>query len=149
MAQSLDPYDASPEAMAAMLALEMAVAAGALERPLVLLARLRTSQIHRCAWCIDFEYGEARRHGEDPRRLAQLARWRGSALFTPRERAALAWAEFLVRPLPREADAALAAARAGFTGAELAELTLALCAVHGWNRLGRGLRRPPPPLGPA
>ncbi len=145
----IDPYIASPAAMAAMLALEVALARSALDPRLLLLARLRTSQLNGCAWCIDLEYGEARRAGEQPRRLGQLALWRDSALFTARERAALAWAEFLVRPTPQQAAAALVAAGTAFTDAELAELSLVLCATHGWNRFGRGLRRPLAPLGTA
>lgn len=143
----IDPYIASPAAMAAMLALEVALARTALEPPLLLLARLRTSQMNGCAWCIDLEYGEARRAGERPRRLGQLALWRDSVLFTARESAALAWAEFLMRPTPHDAPAALATAGTAFTDAELAELSLVLCATHGWNRFGRRLRRPLAPLG--
>jgi len=141
MPERLDPYQASPAAMAAMLALEVALARCALEPSLVLLARLRTSQMNACAWSVDLEYGEARRAGELPRRLDQLSVWRDSLLFTARERAALAWAEFLLQPAPHDAPAALDAASVAFTDTELAELTVVLCAVHGWNRFGRGLRR--------
>ena len=59
------------------------------------LVELRVSQINHCAYCIQLHQAEARLLGEDQARLEQLPEWRTSPLFTPREQAALAWAEAL------------------------------------------------------
>lgn len=59
------------------------------------LVRLRTSQIHGCADCLDGHTAGARKGGEDERRLATLGVWRETTFFPKRERAALEWAEAL------------------------------------------------------
>jgi AhpD family alkylhydroperoxidase len=141
MTTRVDAHAAAPAAIAAMLGLELAAARVALEPRLLLLARLRTSQLNRCAWCTDLDHDDALRGGERIARLDQLAAWRGSTLYTPRERAALAWAEFLARPDAGDAATARALSGAAFDGSELAELTLALCTAQAWNRLGIGFRR--------
>jgi AhpD family alkylhydroperoxidase len=142
MTTRVDAHAAAPAAIAALLGLELAAARLTLEPRLLLLARLRTSQLNRCTWCVDLDHDDALRGGERIARLDQLAAWRGSTLYTPRERAALAWAEFVARPKNgAEAAAAVAVAAAVFDGVELAELTLALCTAQAWNRLGIGYRR--------
>ena len=57
------------------------------------LVRLRASQLNGCAYCVDMHTKDARAAGETEQRLALLAVWRETALFTPRERAALALTE--------------------------------------------------------
>ena len=90
-----DFYTASPDAMKAMLALEAAVGKLSIELPLLELIRLRVSQINGCAFCLDMHTADARKGGETERRLYTLSAWRETPFFTPRERAALAWAESL------------------------------------------------------
>ena len=53
MQSRIDFYNASPDAMKAMLALEAAVGKLSIELPLLELIRLRVSQINGCAHCID------------------------------------------------------------------------------------------------
>lgn len=65
-----------------------------------------------------------------------MAVWRESALFTPRERAALAWTETLTR-LPEHGvdDGLYDHVRSRFSEAELSDLTFLIVAINGWNRL--------------
>jgi len=58
--------------------------------------------------------------------LAALEGWRTSARFTPRERAALAFAEAIVGDAPEVDAATLAQVRAHFSEAETVELALAV-----------------------
>ena len=65
------------------------------------LVTIRASQLNACAFCLDMHVKEAKIHGERELRLHHLAIWRESPLFTPRERAALAWTEALTRLDPQ------------------------------------------------
>jgi alkylhydroperoxidase family enzyme len=64
-----------------------------------------------------------------------VAIWRESTLFSPRERAALAWTEVLTRiPEHGVPDELYARVREQFSEKELSDLTYAIMAINGWNR---------------
>lgn len=142
MAQRSDYQRASPEAMRALIALELAVLRSGLDPRLLQLVKLRSSQLNGCAYCVDIESGEARRGGETPPRLAALALWRHSTLFTEPERAALAWAEALTM-LPGRAALDLARARMAeqFDEKQVADWALAIASINCWNRFGVAFRK--------
>ena len=73
-----------------------------------------------------------------------VSAWREAAhLYSARERAALAWAEAVTRLVDNEVpDAVYEQARAEFSEAELAQLTLAIVTINGWNRLNIAFRTP-------
>lgn len=107
-----------------------------MDEGLAALIDLRASQLNGCAFCVDMHVKQARMHGERELRLHHVAVWRESPLFTPKERAALAWTEALTRIAPEGvADALYAEVRGQFSEAELAELTWRVAAINGWNRL--------------
>lgn len=144
MGQRLDYYQASREATGAMLALEKAVGQFGLEPTLLELVRLRASQINGCAYCVDHHVAEAGKAGESDRRLHGVVVWRETPFFTPRERAALAWTESLTLLADTHAaDEDYALVREQFSDKEIVDLTVAIIAVNGWNRLGVGFRRSP------
>ena len=144
MNQRIDYYKASKEAVNAMLALDKAVSNFGLEPSLVELVKIRASQINGCAFCVDLHTTHARKAGEAERRLHALAVWREAPFFTARERAALAWTESLtLLPQTRAADEDYELLRAQFSDKEMADLTVAIILVNGWNRLGVGFRRQP------
>ena len=93
----LNPYQAAPEAMNAMLALETYVQQCGLEPALIDLVKTRASQINGCAYCIYMHTREARNRGETEERLYLLDAWHESSLYTDRERAALAWTDAVTR----------------------------------------------------
>lgn len=64
-----------------------------IDRKIVELLYVRISQINGCAFCLDMHVRDAVERGETPQRLAVLPAWRETALFTDKERAALALAE--------------------------------------------------------
>ena len=65
-------------------------------------------------------------------------------LYSPRERAALAWTEALTRVAETHApDEDYAALSAHFTEAEQVQLTLLIGAINAWNRLAIGFRAVP------
>ncbi|WP_411882864.1 carboxymuconolactone decarboxylase family protein [Polaromonas sp. YR568] len=144
MKQRLDFYKASPEAIKAMVALEVAVSKLGIDPALQELLRLRASQINGCAYCVDLHSGDARKKGETERRLYAVSVWRETPFFTPRERAALGWTEAITRIADTHApDEAYEALRAEFSEAECVNLTLAIGLINSWNRLAIGFRKMP------
>ncbi len=115
-----------------------------LETPLLELVRLRASQINGCAYCIDMHTKDARAEGEAEQRLYVLAAWRETPFYTPRERAALEWTEAVTDIAgSRAPDDVFERARAEFTETELVNLTMAIVAINGWNRLAIAFRMVP------
>ncbi|CAG2144235.1 carboxymuconolactone decarboxylase family protein [Cupriavidus numazuensis] len=144
MQQRLDFYKASPAAIKAVMALEEQIAKSGLDKPLVELVRLRASQINGCAYCIDMHTTDARKGGEDDRRLATVSVWRETPFFTDRERAALAWTEAVTLVSHDHVpDAAWEAVRPHFDDAELVNLTLLVAAINTWNRFAISFRKTP------
>jgi AhpD family alkylhydroperoxidase len=144
MQARLDFYKASPDAIKAMLALEAHINKSGLEKSLVELIRLRASQINGCAFCVDMHTTDARKGGETERRLATVVVWRETPFFTDRERAALAWTESLTLVSQTHVDdATWDEVRPHFSDAELADLTLLITAINGWNRFAIAFRKMP------
>ena len=115
MTQRLDYKQASPKGFAAMLGLEQHARSSGLDHALLELVKTRVSQINGCAFCLDMHSKDARAAGEDEQRLYLLSAWREAPCYTPRERAALAWAEAVTLLKDQEVgDAQYHAAREHF-----------------------------------
>jgi len=115
-----------------------------MDEGLAVLVDIRASQLNGCAFCLDMHIKQAKIHGERELRLHHVAIWRESPLFSPKERAALAWTEALTRIAPEGiSDAAYAEAREQFTEQELSDLTWRVAAINGWNRLNVAFRNAP------
>ncbi|HWK54533.1 MAG TPA: carboxymuconolactone decarboxylase family protein, partial [Hyphomicrobiales bacterium] len=134
----------SPELFGKFIELSMALRKSAIETSLRDLVDIRASQINGCAFCVDMHVKEATLHGERPLRLHHLAIWRESPLFSPRERAALAWTESLTR-LPEEgvSDALYEQVRTQLSEKELSDLSFLVLSINAWNRLNVGFRAVP------
>jgi AhpD family alkylhydroperoxidase len=140
----IDITRVKPDAYQAMASLQAYVDATGLEQSLRELVNIRASQINGCAFCLHLHLRDARRAGESQERLDLLAIWREAPLFTPRERAALAWVEALTLVADSHvSDDIYEAARAEFSEQELVELTMAVVAINAWNRLMVSFRIPP------
>ncbi|MDP9601127.1 UNVERIFIED_ORG: AhpD family alkylhydroperoxidase [Variovorax paradoxus] len=138
----LDFYKASPDALKALIAFEVAIGKLGLEPKLLDLVKLRASQINGCAYCIDLHTADLRKAGETDRRLATLSVWHETPFFTGRERAALAWTEAVTQvSLTHVPDEAYEALAAQFSEAERVDLTMAINAINSWNRLSIGFRK--------
>jgi AhpD family alkylhydroperoxidase len=133
----------APGVFDAMDVLDQYVAACGLEESLLHLVRLRASQLNGCAYCIDMHWKDLRALGEGEQRLYGLDAWRESPYYSPRERAALAWAEAVTLIAGAHVpDAVYESARPHFTDRELCDLTMAVAAVNAWNRLSIASRLP-------
>jgi AhpD family alkylhydroperoxidase len=116
-----------------------------LDPTLLDLVRTRASQVNGCAFCLHMHRDEALKHGETDDRLLLLTAWRESKLYTPRERAALAWTEALTLITEGHApDDVYEEVRAEFSDDELIALSIAIGAINVWNRLSIGFRNEHP-----
>ena len=138
----IDYAKAAPGAVEAMHGLEKYVAQSCLEPSLLELVKLRASQINGCAFCVDMHTKDARARGETEQRLYAVVVWRDTPFFTERERAALAWTETVTQvSWQHVSDDVYELARQHFGEKELADLTVAIIAINGWNRLSIAFRR--------
>lgn len=121
---------------AVALKVRAATEAAGLPRALVELTNVRASQLNGCAFCLDMHVRQALEAGETQQRLAVLAAWRDTSLFTDLERAALTVTE-TITALPREAvrAAELARARRVLTDEQYSALAWAAIAINAYNRV--------------
>jgi AhpD family alkylhydroperoxidase len=133
-----------------MMALERYVQHSTLEPSLIELVKLRASQINGCAYCIDMHTKDARAAGESEQRLYALSAWQETPFYSARERAALAWTEAVTLVAGEHVpDDVYEQARGQFDEKELVDLTLAVIAINGWNRLAISFRSVPGTYQPA
>jgi AhpD family alkylhydroperoxidase len=105
------------------------------------LVHLRVSQINGCAVCIDLGLSKTK---ESVQRLAAVAVWQESPLFSEAERAALALAESVTRiadESERVPDAVWNEAARHYDDAALAALVLHVGVVNLYNRLNVATRQ--------
>jgi AhpD family alkylhydroperoxidase len=126
----------APEAYRAMSGLEGYLKRSGLGPNLLHMVKLRASQINGCAYCIDMHWKDARALGETEQRLYGLDAWEESPYYTPRERAALEWAEAVtLLPNGPVSDQVYRRAREQFSEKELVDLNFGVVAINSWNRL--------------
>jgi AhpD family alkylhydroperoxidase len=141
MKSRLNSYQVAPGVMQAMQALETAAQKSGLEPSLVELIKIRASQINGCAFCLHMHTRDARAKGETEQRIYLLNAWRESPLYSDRERAALTWTESVTLVSETHVpDEVFAQAKAQFSDEELAQLTLLIVAINGWNRFAIAFR---------
>ena len=141
MAQRMSYAKAAPGAYQAMLRMHEYVGHSGLEEPLLLLVYLRASQINHCAYCVDMHWKDLRAMGESEQRLYMLDVWREWSSYSDRERAALAWTEAVTLITDGYVpDEVYEQARKQLSEADLANLTLAVVEINGWNRLNVSFR---------
>lgn len=116
-----------------------------LDSVLVELVYLRVSQINGCAYCLDLHTRDLIKNGIAPEKLALVQAWReAGAVFSDRERAALAWAETVTRVAETTIpDDEFDAVSAVFGEKETVDLTIAIGLMNTFNRIAIGFRRPP------
>jgi AhpD family alkylhydroperoxidase len=125
---------------------EMGAAATAqgLEKDLVELLKIRVSQINGCAFCLQFHLDLARKLGISERKLGLVAAWRDSGAFSPREMAALGYAERLTQLAGHHlGDSDRPEPGTTLSAADIEQLTIAIATINAWNRIAAALHFPP------
>lgn len=145
MTRRLSDRSAAMGAVQQLQNVERYVHSTGLDHRLLDLVKMRVSQVNGCAFCLAMHAKGLREAGEREDRIAVLPAWRETDWFSDRERAALAWGE-AVTTLEHQhvPDAIFEQARAQFSERELADLTLAIIAINGWNRLNIALTQSEP-----
>jgi AhpD family alkylhydroperoxidase len=139
--ERIDYRNVAPVAIAAMREVQRYVDHSGLEKKLLELVKLRASQINGCAYCVDMHSKDARTLGETEQRLYAIGVWREAPFFSERERAALAWTEAVTLISQTSVpDDIYQLARGQFSEKELVDLTMAIIAINGWNRLAVSFR---------
>jgi AhpD family alkylhydroperoxidase len=146
MPEHLPYYKLSPQTYQNQLATSKSIR---LEPRLKHLIDLRVSQINGCVYCINMHTHEALTDGESQRRLTLVAGWREAGdVFTPAERAALAWAEALTRladsggPEHEEREKTYNALSNHYTPEQIADIGFTIATINAWNRLAVGFYSP-------
>lgn len=99
------------------------------------LVEIRTAELNGSLPALDRHVRQALALGERQERIAAVAGWRTSLLFTERERSALALAEAVaLLPDPAALVDVWAEATRYFAEHELAQLVLACVVANAWNR---------------
>ena len=107
-----------------------------LDTQLLELIEVRASQINGCAYCVHFHLGLARKAGVEQVKLDLLAVWLDAGVFSPREMAALAFAEHLVDVSRKGVPAAVwEGLQVHFSETEIAGLCAAVATISAWNRI--------------
>jgi AhpD family alkylhydroperoxidase len=145
MKPRLNIFQAAPDTVKALTALETQVQGSGLEQSLIELVKTRASQINGCAFCINMHTQDARKRGESEQRLYLLNAWREAPVYTDRERAALAWTEAVTLISETHApDDVYNEVRTHFSEAETVNLTMLIATINSWNRLAIAFRSVPP-----
>jgi len=136
MEQRMNFFEKGQGALKAMYALGTYLAKSPVGQRLLDLLYLRVSQINSCAYCIDMHAKDLRAAGETEQRLYLLDAWRETALYTDRERAALAWAEAVTRISGGQVpDDVYADVKQQFSKEEIVDLTMGVIAINSYNRI--------------
>lgn len=145
MSNRIDYAKASPDGFKAFGNVYATVLKSSLPKDLVDLVYLRVSQINGCGFCIDMHSRDLVKSGLSVDKLVLVQAWHDAgALFSPRERAALAWAESVTRVSDTGVpDADYEAVAAEFDDKELADLTYAIGLMNAFNRFGVSFRSRP------
>ena len=145
MSNRIDYAKTSPVGYKAFGGVYVHVQNSGLAKDLINLVYLRVSQINGCAYCIDMHSRDLLKSGMAIDKLVLVPVWHeAGAVFSTRERAALAWAENVTRVAETGVpDADYEAADAEFSDKELADLTYAISLMGAFNRLGISFRTPP------
>lgn len=103
------------------------------------LAMHLAAEINGCAWCLDFGAYSGERAGIPLEKLAAVGEYATSPLFTPAERAALAYADAMTQVGGHVPDDVFAELRRHYSEREIVELTVAVAAENFYNRANAAL----------
>jgi AhpD family alkylhydroperoxidase len=144
MSKRLDFRSVAPAAQRGFSQAGRDVLAAGLEPALKQLVDIRASQMNGCAFCLDLHVEEWRAMGEPEGKLHFVAVWREAGnVFTPRERAALAWTEALTDLIRCGVpDDVYEEVRRHFSEEELVHLSVAIATINAHNRMNVAFRTP-------
>ena len=137
----LNIHEKGQKALKAMYSLGGYQGIGNVDKRLLELICFRVSQINGCAYCLDMHSKDLRAEGETEQRLYMIAAWHETPFFSPRERAALAWAEAVTTlGHGRVSDEVYAEVSKHFSEEEIIDLTMTTLTINCYNRINVAFR---------
>lgn len=128
--------ETQPLAYKAMYGLESYLKDTSLSETHKKLIKLRSSQINRCAFCIDMHTKEALKNGETAHRIFMLSAWEETSVFTLEEKAILELTEYVTRISEHGVpDHVYQKAKTFFNDDVIAEIIMAIVVINSWNRI--------------
>lgn len=129
----------APKSYEALTALstrtEEDAAAAGLDKKLIELVKIRSSQLNGCAFCLRMHVRDAISAGETSDRLAVVAAWWESQYFTPAEQAALLIAEQVTGIGDQHVTSRHAIDSAALTERQIAAVAWVAISINAWNRV--------------
>ena len=133
--------DLEPAAYEAMLTLEKYSAKTEVSRELKELIKIRSSQINKCAYCLDMHTEDAIKYGESARRIYLLSAWKESHLFSYKEKAVLQLTEEVTQiSLDGVLDDTYNRVLGHFGENVTAQIIMLITIINSWNRIAISTR---------
>lgn len=139
MTARFNPYEIAPEFFNHARGAQQAVESSGLDKTIIELIKLRSSQINGCAYCLNMHSIDALKMGEAPARIYVLPGWRESTLYSAKERAVLAFTEALTHVSARgTVEAELEELKKHFDQNEIVAIVNEVAMINLWNRIAVG-----------
>lgn len=125
-----------PQVLEKMMEMENFAKSSGIDIKLYELIKIRASQINGCAFCINMHTVDARKLGEEERRIYLLNAWREAPYYTEKERVALELTEYVTKISEHGvSDDLYARVRAQFEEKEFIALIVVINTINSWNRI--------------
>ncbi|SJZ32003.1 carboxymuconolactone decarboxylase family protein [Sediminibacterium ginsengisoli] len=132
--------EVAPNALKAMIGLEMYLSTASISRTTKELIKIRASQINGCAFCINIHTQDAIKNGETNQRIFLLNAWRETEdIFTEEEKIVLAITEEMTLIHQKGlSDETYSNALQFFSETQIADIITAVITINLWNRVVLG-----------
>jgi AhpD family alkylhydroperoxidase len=129
--------EVAPNALKAMVGLEIYTSQSSISKTNKELIKIRASQINGCAYCINMHAEDAIKNGETNQRIFLLNAWREAAgIFTEEEKIVLAITEEITLIHHNGlSDETYSNALQFFSEAQIADIITAIITINLWNRV--------------
>lgn len=137
MQKRLNIKEVAPNALKAMIGLEIYLSNASIAKTNKELIKIRASQINGCAYCINIHTQDAIKNGETNQRIFLLNAWReAEGIFTEEEKVVLAITEEMTL-IHRNglSDETYSSALQFFSEAQIADIITAIITINIWNRV--------------
>jgi AhpD family alkylhydroperoxidase len=129
--------EVAPNALKAMVGLEMYASQSPISKTTKELIKIRASQINGCAYCINIHTQDAIKNGETNQRIFLLSAWRETEdIFTEEEKVVLTITEEITLIHQNGlSDETYSNALQFFSEAQIADIITAIITLNLWNRV--------------
>jgi|ERR1044072_2439103 AhpD family alkylhydroperoxidase len=133
----LDIWTEEPLYWDAIATIDKRLAGSSVPRSLLELIKIRTSQINKCVYCIEYHSQEALHRGETPGRIFALSAWEESPFFSESEKAALRVADEVTYISAHGiSDEAYETLQLHFDTKQITDIIVCACLINFLNRIG-------------